>query len=243
MTRWVPEWLGQAYSRLLRQFWTSWFTVADAERIGVRRPHVVLPRLAASGWLERFGRGQYRVVHPLVAIMTSFRPDWRERIPQPAYLPMLEFAVSRFWEAFGERLRAVLLFGSVARGQARGDSDVDLMVVADGMPTRYGDRVREALDMLEGWENVKLNLSERFSIYPNIDLMLLDTREADTTHPFYLDAVQEGIILYDKDEFMATRLEALRQKLEQAGAIRIQLPNGRWYWVVSPAARGVGVEV
>lgn len=41
---------------------------------------------------------------------------------------------------FGERLRAVVLFGSHARGQAHEDSDVDVLVVVDGLTS------------LEAWE-------------------------------------------------------------------------------------------
>jgi predicted nucleotidyltransferase len=34
---------------------------------------------------------------------------------------------------FGERLREMLLFGSYARGEAHEDSDVDVLVVIDGL--------------------------------------------------------------------------------------------------------------
>ena len=34
-------------------------------------------------------------------------------------------------------LVSVVIFGSVARGEARKDSDVDILVVADNLPDRY----------------------------------------------------------------------------------------------------------
>ena len=37
---------------------------------------------------------------------------------------------------FGSRLREIRLFGSHARGEARGDSDVDLLVLIDGLDWR-----------------------------------------------------------------------------------------------------------
>ncbi len=38
-------------------------------------------------------------------------------------------------EQYGDRLVSVAVFGSVARGTQRADSDVDLLVVCDPLPT------------------------------------------------------------------------------------------------------------
>lgn len=187
------------------------------------------------------GRGEYRTVHPL-AVFSDASLGWRARVRQRVYLPMLEFVLARLWEGFGERLRTVLLFGSVARGEARDESDIDLLVVADGMRPRYGDRVREVLDMLEGWEGVKRSLGERFGVHPNLDLLLLDVMEVDISHPFYFDIVQEGVLLFDKAGFMAERLERLRAWMERVGAQRVQLPGGKWYWLVPQTVEDVSTR-
>ncbi|RJO67856.1 MAG: nucleotidyltransferase domain-containing protein [Myxococcales bacterium] len=52
---------------------------------------------------------------------------------------------------YGERLKGVVLYGSMARGNATADSDVDFMVLLKG-PVRYGvelDRLLEALYPIE----------------------------------------------------------------------------------------------
>ena len=47
--------------------------------------------------------------------------------------PPLQAFSARLRGIFGERLREVRLFGSYARGEANEDSDVDVLVVVDGM--------------------------------------------------------------------------------------------------------------
>lgn len=44
---------------------------------------------------------------------------------------------SRLREALGDDLRALWLYGSRARGEAHAESDIDLLVIADGGRDRY----------------------------------------------------------------------------------------------------------
>jgi uncharacterized protein len=58
--------------------------------------------------------------------------------------PEVREAIERFRESvrsrFGGRLRQITLFGSQARGDAHADSDVDLLVVVDALPSKSGAR-------------------------------------------------------------------------------------------------------
>lgn len=45
-------------------------------------------------------------------------------------------------EIYGSRLRAVYLFGSHARGEAKEASDIDVAVMLDGMTSRFNERKR-----------------------------------------------------------------------------------------------------
>ncbi|VVM06607.1 nucleotidyltransferase domain-containing protein [Methylacidimicrobium tartarophylax] len=53
---------------------------------------------------------------------------------------LLPFCVQACREIYGEGLLALLLFGSVARGNARFDSDIDLLLIADRLPPGRRDR-------------------------------------------------------------------------------------------------------
>ena len=62
-----------------------------------------------------------------------------------------EEAARRLGDAYGDRLRQVVLFGSWVRGEAHEESDVDLLVVLDDVVDRGSerDRIVEALYDLE----------------------------------------------------------------------------------------------
>jgi predicted nucleotidyltransferase len=57
---------------------------------------------------------------------------------------MVEHLVERLREVLGEDLHAIWLYGSRARGEKpHPESDIDLMVIADGGDSRYGMRAVE----------------------------------------------------------------------------------------------------
>lgn len=57
----------------------------------------------------------------------------------------------RLERQYGDRMKAVILYGSQARGQARPDSDIDLLVVLDGPVALYKEirRITRALYPLQ----------------------------------------------------------------------------------------------
>jgi len=241
MSRPPPPWLFRRYSELLFQTNYLPFTVGQARRVfsgGEVPPAVQLARLSKLGWLDRWARGTYRVVHPLVCMREMVTPGWRGLVQQKDRLPILELAVARVFEEFGSALRSLILFGSLARGTAKEESDIDLLLVADGLPESYDKRlamIRSILSFepIEKWRSLLWN--ERH-VYPLVEVIPLTVEEALTTHPFYLDMTESAIMIYDIDFFFTRKLDDLKARLEKIGAFKSVLPSGQRFWVLAKDA-------
>jgi predicted nucleotidyltransferase len=96
----------------------------------------------------------------------------------------LEFA-RLLRERLGPRVRKIVLFGSRARGDARADSDYDVVVVVD----RRGADVREAILAIE------VDLMDRFGSL--VACLLRDEREWEASRrmPIGLNEAREGVSL------------------------------------------------
>ena len=60
-----------------------------------------------------------------------------------AYEAILADLVEACLRHYGDRLASVAVYGSVGRGTPRFDSDVDLLIVAEGLPARRFPRVED----------------------------------------------------------------------------------------------------
>ncbi|MBC7337187.1 MAG: nucleotidyltransferase domain-containing protein, partial [Clostridia bacterium] len=61
---------------------------------------------------------------------------------QATFASLLQAIPQAAQEVYGERLVSLAVFGSVGRGTPRFDSDIDLLVVAAGLPRGRLARVR-----------------------------------------------------------------------------------------------------
>ena len=91
---------------------------------------------------------------------------------------------SRLAQVHGQRLRGVVLYGSAARGQARADSEVDVLVLLDD-PIDYG---RDLEKNLEALYPLALEIARRISPKP---VSALEYETVDC--PLYRSAHREGI--------------------------------------------------
>ncbi|MFN4181000.1 MAG: nucleotidyltransferase domain-containing protein [Armatimonadota bacterium] len=135
-------------------------------------------------------------------------------------------------EVLGDNLVSVALFGSVARGEATETSDIDLFIVCRQLPKgifrRYEllEPIRERLypEMKRLWEQ---------SIYSNFAELAFTEEEARQLRWIYLDMTEDAVILFDRDGFLESILDNLRQRLRELGAQRREIEGVR-YWVLKP---------
>jgi len=136
---------------------------------------------------------------------------------------------------YGDKFISLVVFGSVARGEARKDSDIDLLLVIDSIPKRRLERQKE---FMEVEKEVEGYLNELFDEGYFIDFspIIKTPEEAMRLSPLYLDMVEDAIIAYDKDDFFMKILEKVRKRLEELGSKRVRMGR-KWYWILKPDYR------
>jgi hypothetical protein len=168
-----------------------------------------------------------------------------ERIPHGYFAPVIRRYCELLGRLLGDRLVSIMLFGSVARGGWDVDSDIDLIVVAEGwddlpvwMRLRELRRAKVELEEASEYrEALKAGYPPVIQNYP------LSVGEAGRFNRIYLDAVVDGIILYDKGDFLARILQSLRERLEEMGSLRVTLPNRSFYWILKDVRAGEVIKL
>lgn len=161
---------------------------------------------------------------------------YRSLPPEPERTVLVEWLSSALEEFFQDNLVSVVLFGSVARGEAGEISDVDLLIVCEELPGSRWKRYalfRQAIASLKG---VLEKLAHQH-YYPAFRPVLKTRGEAEVRTPLYLDMVEDARIFYDRNGFFAGVLAGLRQRLAELGARRVFMEGGSWYWDLKPDYR------
>jgi len=131
-------------------------------------------------------------------------------------------------EKFGEDLISLAIYGSVARGDNKRDSDIDLFIVVKNLPPTTIERIRifDSLELL-----LEEDIKEMFSkgYYVSFSPIMKTPEEAMRFSPLYMDMTEDAVLIYDKEDFLQNLLQRIRKKLNELGYERIWLGK-KWYW-------------
>jgi predicted nucleotidyltransferase len=137
--------------------------------------------------------------------------------------------------AYGERLVALALFGSVARGTMRPDSDVDLFVLADPLPLGAFARSRE-FDAVEAALARELAEARAAGVNTFLAAVIKTPAEMRQGSFLHLDLTDQARILYDPQGVLRGYLDDLAGRLRAMGAKRVWRDGG-YYWILKPDYR------
>jgi predicted nucleotidyltransferase len=137
---------------------------------------------------------------------------------------------------YGERLTALAVFGSWARGTATPESDLDLLVVAENLPPSRMKRVREFRPVEAATQ------TDRDLVWgpnrPAIELapVFKTSAELAAGSPLYLDMTLWCVVLHDRDQTLGEYLAGLRARMEALGSTRKTFKGGV-FWDYKPDFR------
>lgn len=136
---------------------------------------------------------------------------------------------------YGERLVALAVFGSCARDTMRPDSDIDFLIVADGLPDGRMKRVREFEPVEDNLLSTLRNLAGS-GIHTSLSPVFKTPAEVCQGSPLFLDMTESVRMLFERDNFLSNYLADFKERLKAQGARKVPFKGG-YYWELKPDYR------
>jgi len=236
---WIPKWLGEVYTKLYLEFDSEVFTFNDAVKIigkSVEWVNVAFSKLHKYRLLyihEKSKIRLYRIVKPeTFTLILSGKIKNIDRIKQERYIQLICDASLNLMRNYN--LTSICLYGSVARGTARPDSDIDLLVISDDFKGTLTSRIECILNDVEDKISDEIERLKRFGVNTELNIYPLRREEVSRLPPILLDLTEDGIIIYDNELFLEKILTRLKAKLIELNAKRIFIDRDTWYWDLKP---------
>lgn len=145
------------------------------------------------------------------------------------YRSLLSKLVELLRWRFGDDLVSVVVYGSIARGDYRRDSDVDLLIIVRNLPRTITERLMLFDEVERGLEDDLDRLMD-MGYHVTLSPVLRTPEEARRFSPLYMDMTQDAVILYDKDGFFRRVLDGVKRILDKLGFERVWISRKAWYW-------------
>ena len=165
----------------------------------------------------------------------------KDRRPNPTsrrYRALAEKFAQFLLAELGDQLTTIVLYGSVARGTARPDSDIDLFVIAgetDEEKEAVWDRI---WDMeYEFWNSPETLALREQGYRASMETFVLSRPQAERGTPLYLDMALEAVVLHDPQRFFAQRIEQVKRRMAELGSFREQVGRTLYVWTLKTNTR------
>ncbi len=144
------------------------------------------------------------------------------------YKNYLDVFTEKIENSLGDKILSLVLFGSSCRGQAKGNSDLDMFIIYDHEKTTRKEINEAVISICVGMrksDEYKKLMNRK--IYPEVHPFFID-KESVKNELLYvsLDATDHGIVLKGEQA-----VENIKKLIKKKGGKRISLPNGKWCWI------------
>jgi len=224
------------------------FTFSEAKKIlslDESKLSVAFSKLHSRRILLVFDRGRprlYRLLDPEnFLFLASGTVKNYDGIAQERYLKLILDCLRTILKMMD--LESFAIYGSVARGQASKNSDIDILLISEELDGSLASRM-ERLYRVEEKLKKELVWLRKHGIYTGLSFYPLRKEEAQRFPLLFLDLTEEAVILYDKNRFLEALLLELKRKLLEHGAKRVFIDEKHWYWDLKPDYKfGERIEV
>lgn len=148
---------------------------------------------------------------------------------------LLESLKDFVFNYYGEKTSAIVIFGSVARGDYSSLSDIDLLAMLREVEGSQGRRLDEFFEVSKRFEGSKIYQEAREKRLPHhVQPVILSIDELREHPPLLLDLTTDALVLFDKDRIFQEEIEQVKRRLKELGARKVLLGRNRWYWILKP---------
>lgn len=93
-------------------------------------------------------------------------------------------------KVYGSKLKSIILYGSIAKGTATPESDVDIMLLVDLSTEELKKYQKKLCDVSTDFA------LEYLKVFSIIDVCYAEFNQWKQISPFYRNVVNEGVVLY-----------------------------------------------
>jgi len=238
---WIPRWLGEIYSLLYRSFEAELFTFTQAGKalnIDPGKLSVAFSKLHSERILTVFRRSRpraYRLLDPSEFILLASETIENVReLSQERYLPIILKGYRQASKTVN--INSYAVYGSVARGKASEDSDVDVLIVSGDFRGSLGSRIERLMEVEDAVRD-EIRWLREHGIRTGLSFYPMNPQEAEGFPYLFLDLTEDAVVLHDEGRFLEGLLMELGARLLKRGAVRVFVDEDRWYWDLKPDYR------